>query len=237
MAVWGLVVTGAGVIRRATVAAVTIVAAVAGTVSYVHAWTVVSAAGEPGAVARIYPLTVDGLIFAASMVLMDAARRRVPSPSLARWALAVGIAATVAANVAAGAEHGLAGAVVAAWPAPALVLSYELLMHLVRASSAPVTAAADVPSAPVPAPSAPADVPPAAANGHGGPVRAAAVAALTAAEQRYAPGDPLPSLRQIQRDMHVGPARARVIRGHLAALTAPVTGPDSPAGTPERKHS
>jgi len=221
VAVWGLAVTGAGVIRRATVAAVTIVAAVAGTVSYVHAWTVVSAAGEPGAVARIYPLTVDGLIFAASMVLMDAARRRVPSPSLARWALAVGIAATVAANVAAGAEHGLAGAVVAAWPAPALVLSYELLMHLVRASSAPapVAAAADVPSAPVPAASAPADVP-AHGNGHGGPVRAAAVAALTAAEQRYAPGDPLPSLRQIQRDMHVGPGRARQIRDHLAAAAA-----------------
>ena len=40
---------------------------------------------------------------------------------MARWLLGVGIAATLAANVAHGLGHGLIGAAVAAWPAVALV--------------------------------------------------------------------------------------------------------------------
>ena len=49
------------------------------------------------------PLTVDGLIYASSMVMLDSARRKTPIPVLARWLLGLGIAATLAANVA----HGL----------------------------------------------------------------------------------------------------------------------------------
>jgi hypothetical protein len=49
------------------------------------------------------PLTVDGLIYASSMVMLDSARREVPVPALARWLLGLGIAATLAANVAHGA--------------------------------------------------------------------------------------------------------------------------------------
>ena len=70
--------------------------------------------------------------YSASMVLLDAARRKVPAPPLARWLLAAGIGATIAVNVAAGAAYGPLGAAVAAWPALALVGSYELLMWLVR---------------------------------------------------------------------------------------------------------
>jgi hypothetical protein len=40
---------------------------------------------------------------------------------LARWLLGLGIAATLAANVAHGLGYGLIGAAVAAWPAVALV--------------------------------------------------------------------------------------------------------------------
>ena len=43
-------------------------------------------------------------------------------PALARWLLGLGIAATLAANVAHGPGHGLIGAAVAAWPAVALVV-------------------------------------------------------------------------------------------------------------------
>jgi hypothetical protein len=71
------------------------------------------------------PLTVDGLIYASSMVMLDAARKS-PVPALARWLLGLGIAATLAANVAHGLGHGPIGAAVAAWPAVALVGSYEL---------------------------------------------------------------------------------------------------------------
>ena len=121
-------------IRWSTVAAVAGVAVVAGWVSYEHAYEVVSAHGEGGSVARLYPVTVDGLIYAASMVLLDAARRKVDPPRMAYWLLGVGIAATVAANVLDGLGHGPLSAVIAAWPAAALVGSYEMLMLLIRGS-------------------------------------------------------------------------------------------------------
>ena len=57
-----------------------------------------------------------------------------PGPSLARWLLGVGIAATLTANMAQGWSHGPVGAVVAAWPAVSLVGSYELLVWLIRMS-------------------------------------------------------------------------------------------------------
>ena len=82
------------------------------------------------------PATIDGLVYASSMVVLYAARHRVPVPSLARWLLGLGIAATLAANMAQGWSHGLVGAVVAAWPAVSLVGSYELLVWLIRASGA-----------------------------------------------------------------------------------------------------
>jgi Protein of unknown function (DUF2637) len=127
--------TGADrVIRWSTAGAVIGVAAVAAVASYEHAYALVRAHGEAGWTARLVPLTVDGLIYARSMVMLDSARRKKPVPALARWLLGLGIAATLAANVAHGLGHGLAGAAVAAWPAVALVGSYELLMLVIRSS-------------------------------------------------------------------------------------------------------
>src|ERR1700734_4363753 len=125
--------TGADRITRlSTAAAVIGVAAVAAVVSYEHAYALVRAHGETGWTAHLIPLTVDGLIWASSMVMLDSVRRGVPVPSLARWLLGLGIAATLAANVAHGLGHGLIGAAVGAWPAVALVGSYELLMMIIR---------------------------------------------------------------------------------------------------------
>jgi hypothetical protein len=70
------------------------------------------------------------------MVVLYAARHRMPVPSLARWLLGLGIAATLTANMAQGWSHGPAGALVAAWPAASLVGSYELLVWLIRTSGA-----------------------------------------------------------------------------------------------------
>jgi hypothetical protein len=42
--------------------------------------------------------------------MLDSARREVPVPALARWLLGLGIAATLAANVAHGLGHGPVGA-------------------------------------------------------------------------------------------------------------------------------
>ena len=113
-------------IRLSTAAAVLAVAGIAAYVSYWHAYAVVRAHGETGITARLEPATIDGLVYASSMVVLYAARHRVPVPSLARWLLALGIAATLTANMAQGWSHGPVGAVVAAWPAVSLVGSYEL---------------------------------------------------------------------------------------------------------------
>jgi hypothetical protein len=113
------------------------VAAVAAVASCEHAYDLVRMHGESGWTARMVPLTVDGLIYASSMVMLDSARRKAPVPALARWLLGLGIAATLAANVAHGLGHGLIGAAVAAWPAVTLAGSYELLMMVIRSSQAP----------------------------------------------------------------------------------------------------
>ena len=129
-------------IRWTTARTVLGVAAVAAVASYEHAYDLVRAYGEAGWTARLVPLTVDGLIYASSMVVLDSARRRVPVPGLARWMLGLGIAATLAANVAHALGHGLTGAAVAAWPAIALVRSYELLMMIIRGAQAQADTAA-----------------------------------------------------------------------------------------------
>jgi hypothetical protein len=61
----------------------------------------------------------------------------VPVPVPARWLLGLGIAATLAASVAHGLGHGPVGAAVAAWPAIALVGSYELFMTIIRGTRQP----------------------------------------------------------------------------------------------------
>jgi hypothetical protein len=58
------------------------VAAVAGVASYEHAYDLVRAHGESSWTARMVPLTVDGLIYASSMVMLDSARRKTPVPGL-----------------------------------------------------------------------------------------------------------------------------------------------------------
>ena len=86
------------VIRISTAVAVLAIAGVAAYVSYWHAYAVVRAHGETGITARLEPATIDGLVYASSMVLLYAARHRLPVPSLARWLLGLGIAATLTAK-------------------------------------------------------------------------------------------------------------------------------------------
>ena len=87
-------------IRITTALAVVAVAVVAAVISYQHAFELVRSHGESGVTARLVPFTVDGLIWAASMVVLDASRRNQPVPRLAAWSLGTGIAATVGANLA-----------------------------------------------------------------------------------------------------------------------------------------
>lgn len=206
-------------IRWSTAAAVVCVATVAAIVSYRHAYHVVRSYGEDGLTARLVPLTVDGLIYASSMVMLHAARHRTPVPALARWLLGLGIAATVAANAAHGLAHGFVGALVAAWPALALVGSYELLMLMVRNMGRVPTVVPD----PVPEPVPAADP---------GPTRIALVVPRppdtrdeleVQAESAFA--DELavgrtPTIREIRSRLRVGQPRAQQVQAYLSSLLA-----------------
>src|SRR5690242_3970475 len=97
-------------IRWSTALVVVGVAMVAAVVSYEHASALARAHAESGWTGRLIPLTVDGLIYASSMVMLDSARRGVGVPVLAPWLLGLGIVATLAANVAHGLGHGVIGA-------------------------------------------------------------------------------------------------------------------------------
>lgn len=183
------------VIRWSTALAVVGVAAVVAVVSYEHASALVREHGEPGWTGHLIPLTVDGLIYASSMVTLDSARRGVRVPALARWLLGLGIIATLAANVVHGLGHGLIGAAVGAWPAVALVGSYELLMMVIRGEQMPAVT-----------PSAYDDDLAADPLGE----RAAIVFAADLAADR------VPSIRAIRAALHVGRPRAQRLRGYLA---------------------
>jgi hypothetical protein len=193
-------------IRWSTAAAVIGVAVVAAVVSYEHAYALVRARGETGWTGRLIPLTVDGLIWASSMVMLDSARRGARLPALARWLLGFGIAATLAANVAHGLGHGLIGAAVGAWPALALVGSYELLMMIIRGAQSPLVVP-DVPETkPVPDPQA-----------HPFQVRAAEEFA-----DQVAAGT-VPSIREIRARLHVGQPRAQQVRALLVETVRQAT--------------
>jgi Protein of unknown function (DUF2637) len=75
----GRLARGAGpvtdrLIRITTALAVVAVAVVAAIISYQHAYELAHSHGESGVTARLLPFTVDGLIWAASMVVLDASR-------------------------------------------------------------------------------------------------------------------------------------------------------------------
>jgi Protein of unknown function (DUF2637) len=130
------------VIRFATAAVVCAVAAFAAVVSYSHIYGLGRAHGQDGTAARLLPLSVDGLILAASLVLLHEARNGRDAPGLARFMLWLGIAATIGANIAYGAGYGLLGAVISAWPAVAFIGSVEIAMEPTPGARSPATRAA-----------------------------------------------------------------------------------------------
>jgi hypothetical protein len=114
-------------VRRVTTAAVSLVALVAAAASYSHMRQLAEAAGE-GDMAAVLPLSVDGLVVAASMSLLSAKRAGQRAGALPWLALAAGLGASLAANVAA-AQPTVVGRLVAAWPPAAFALSFELLLR------------------------------------------------------------------------------------------------------------
>jgi Protein of unknown function (DUF2637) len=118
-------------IRLTTTGCVALLALIAGTVSYLHMHLLVELYGQPGWVAALTPLSVDGMIVAASTTLL-ADSRVGGRGGMLPWALLVaGSAASLAADVAV-AEPTTTGRIIAAWPSFSLIAAYELLMRNIR---------------------------------------------------------------------------------------------------------
>ena len=118
--------------QRITTVAVIVVAAVAAAASYDHQRALADLAGE-GWRSWLLPFSVDGLLTAATMLMLTRRRNGQKAGALTWVSLALGVAASVGANVA-GADPSLVdpvlvGRLVAAWPPLALFLSLELLMR------------------------------------------------------------------------------------------------------------
>ena len=87
-------------IRWTTTGCVALLAPIAGTVSYLHMHLLVELRGQPGWVAALTPLSVDGMIVAASTALLADSRAGQHGGPLPRALLVIGSAASLAANVA-----------------------------------------------------------------------------------------------------------------------------------------
>ena len=190
--------SGDSAIRRLTAAAVLLVAAIAAVVSFVHIEHLAVTHGQTVLAAMLLPVSIDGTVAAASLVMLRAARAGLGTPWLARVMLGLSVVATLAANIAYGARYGLTGSLLSGWPAVAFIGSAEMAIGMVRR----------VRSAPVP--EAVPDVP-AGLNGHGH-----AAAELFAADLE---AGRVPGIRAIRTGLHVGQDKASQVQAYLRGLT------------------
>jgi hypothetical protein len=124
--------SGDRLIRRATAAVVTAVAAFAAVQSFSHIYWLGATHGQDRLDSALLPLSVDGLIVASSLVLLHGARSRIGAPRLAYLSLWLGIGATIGANAAFGWPHGVLGVSASTWPALSFVLAVHVAIGMVR---------------------------------------------------------------------------------------------------------
>jgi Protein of unknown function (DUF2637) len=188
------------VIRYSTVAAVAIVGLAAAVLSYRHQFGLAAGHGESALTAKLLPISIDGLLLAGTLAVLDASRRQTGHSWAARITVGLGVAMTMWANIVHGLGFGWTGIVISGWPPIALMAAIEVLARMIRPSPAPGPAALH---------------PAALANGHAAPEGGKEAAERFAAE--LAAGE-LPSVRAIRREMHLGQPRAQEVRSYLEVL-------------------
>lgn len=120
--------------RWTTIAAVLLLATIAAVVSYSHMYDLALRHGEPAWRAALFPLSVDGMVVAASMTLLADARQGRRGGFLPWSLLILGSLASLAANIAV-ADPTVWSRIIHAWPSVALIGSYELLMRQFRGAA------------------------------------------------------------------------------------------------------
>jgi hypothetical protein len=107
-----------------------VVAAVAAYSSYAHQRHFALVGGADQVSAALWPLSVDGLVVLASLGLVRAQSSTTTRARLALWvAFLLGVAVSLAANIAAAPVLGWQPVLVAGWPPLALLLAVELVVH------------------------------------------------------------------------------------------------------------
>ncbi len=184
------------VIRYATVAAVSVVGLAAAVLSYRHQYELAAGHGESAVTARLLPVSIDGLLLAGTLAVLDASRRQTGHAWAARITVGLGVAMTMWANIAHGLAFGWTGIVISGWPPVALIAAVEVLSRMIRPSPAPA-------------------VPGVLEAGNGAPAH------LLEAQQKFA-GEiaerKVPTVRQIRSGLSVGAAKAAEVQRHLSVL-------------------
>ena len=151
------------IVTALAAAAVLILTGIAAVISYSHMFDWAQANHEPDWRARLFPLSVDGAILAASMVLYADSRAGRRADKLAYLITLSGFAWSVGANVGHTWVSDYAAKMIAGWPPVAMALSVELLFRFARRwrgqADAEVRKAERRAAKPVPAPPAIAEVP------------------------------------------------------------------------------
>jgi hypothetical protein len=107
-----------------------VVAAVAAYSSYAHQRHFALVGGADQVSAALWPLSVDGLVVLASLGLVRAQSDTTTRARLALWvAFLLGVAVSLAANIAAAPTLSWQPVLVAGWPPLALLLAVELVVH------------------------------------------------------------------------------------------------------------
>jgi len=112
------------------------VALIAATVSYTHIYALARSHGGNVTDARLLPLSVDALILVGELMLLHEADKK-GQRYFFGWALVwSGILATLTANVAFGAQFGIAGALLWGWPAYSFILAAAGMVSIVKRQGA-----------------------------------------------------------------------------------------------------
>jgi hypothetical protein len=112
--------------------AVAVVAVVAFSGSWQHQYELSVRLGQAHWVAGMQPLSVEGLIAGATLVIWYAARYRHGFPWGAYLVLLAGVGQTVLMNLGAGYRWPWLGPEISVWPAVAFVAGYEMAVWMVR---------------------------------------------------------------------------------------------------------
>jgi len=143
-------------VRLTSTAGAGVVAGIAAWASWSHMVGVAMEVGEHSDIAHALPLSVDGLLVVASAAMVDDRRNGMKPRLSARIMFGVGVAASLAANIA-HAQPTIGARIVAAWPALALLGVVELLSRRGKpiatsaVKTAPAKAAIEPSAAPAPA--------------------------------------------------------------------------------------